>query len=1163
MARREKPSVTEGSVPVAELITLKGLLNSTLVHILKDDGCNTNVVSRTFLENNRDLFRVKETRTLLSHSKVDTTEEASEVVLDAELRLGGHVYRSNFVVADCRYDVILGMPWHKHSLPIIDYDKPAVIVDDKVLPSSTVCQGDVVVTSLHVKKFRSMLRKKGHKEDFQVFNIVQKPSGKPRNSGAPNDADLKELLSKFDDVFKEELPAGLPPKRSVDHVIEIEEEVKPPLRPLYQLSPSELVAVKKYVVDLLRNGKIRRSKSPFGASLFLVKDKDKLRAVVDYRALNRITKRNNAPLPRPDEMFDRLAGAQYFSKLDLKTGFHQIRVKPEDIEKTAFNTKYGQFEYLVLPMGLCNAPATFQTLMNKVFHDCIDVFLVVYMDDLLIYSRTREEHIRHLGTVLSRLKSEELYVSPKKCHFLQPETEFLGMLVSKDGIRVNPEKVEVVRQWPKPTSLFELRSFIGLLQFFRRFINGFSAIAAPLTELTKKNMGMGKWDVRCDESFEQLKAVLISAPILVSPSWRKPFRCHVDASDHAVGGTLTQLDENGADRVIAYFSKKLSEAEKDYTANERELLGLVYFLKRFRCYLEGSTFEVFTDNQVLKHFFTKPSLNRKEARWLDLLAQFGIKKINLKPGRVHVLGDVLSRAPHVMEEMTLNNVTVSGLASPFDFSMDYESDQLFGPILRGLQGDLPDDKVQRDRVSRLIPSFTYAEGRLQYGEKTCVPRRQVKDVLHAAHDVSIAGHFGFAKTLGRLERYHWRHKARDVKLYVDGCQICQQKKDGRSKKLGIPTPLDVPTRRWGSLATDFIVKLPKTNRGHDSITTWVDRLSRRVHFIPGRTTDTAVDVANTFFCEVFKLHGLPDAIVSDRDPKFTSKFWTHLMSRCGIRTQMSSTHHPQTDGSSEIMNRMVENYLRCYCSLRQDDWDELLPAAEFSYNSSKSEELQATPFEIDLGWNPRGPLDMHLPVDSSVESVAQFNMRMNEALDDARFSHTLAKARHAAYSSQTLTPPCYEVGERVWISRSLFRDAVSRAQSSDKLGSKRFGPFKILELVGKNAVCLDLPSNIRLHPVVHVSHTTPHKSQPPSMSQPVPPRPDPVPDDAGELLFEVERILAHRKRGRGYQWLTLLKGYPQHEAEWQPTRDFVDADGTVTDAFRTYIKEHGLMPQFH
>ena len=251
----------------------------------------------------------------------------------------------------------------------------------------------------------------------------------------------------------------------------------------------------------------------------------------------------------------------------------------------------------------------------------------------------------------------------------------------------------------------------------------------------------------------------------------------------------------------------------------------------------------------------------------------------------------------------------------------------------------------------------------------CVPRRCVRDLLHLAHDCKIAGHFAFAKTLQRLEAYHWKNRTRDAKIYVCGCLICEQEKETVQKNtLTEPTPLDVPTRRWGSLETDFIVSLPKTARGFDAIATRVDRLSRRVHFVPSHEMDTAAEVAEPFFHNIFHLHGLPDNLVSDRDPKVTSKFWSHLMSMCGIRTQMSTSHHPQTDGSSEVMNRRVESYLRFYCSLREDDWDTLLPVAYFAYNSSVSDDLGCSPFEVDLGWNPRSPLNMFAN-DTPIESV--------------------------------------------------------------------------------------------------------------------------------------------------------------------------------------------------
>ena len=287
------------------------------------------------------------------------------------------------------------------------------------------------------------------------------------------------------------MPEGLPLEREVDHEIQTEEGARPPKRALFQLSPAELEATKEYISDLLKKGKIRPSRSPYGAPLFFVKQKGgKLRGVVDYRDLNRITKRNSSPIPRTDEMFDILSSAKYFSKLDLKSGFHQIRVQEDDIEKTEFNAKYGQFEYLVMPMGLCNAPQTFQSLMNSVFHDCIDNFLVVYLDDLLIFSDTLEDHMMHLEAVLSRLQEHKLYASAKKFSFLQTEVEFLGLIVGRDGVHVGKDRVEAIEQWPKPKTLTELRRFVGLLQYLRRFVKDFSGIAAPLTNLTQNAQGV-------------------------------------------------------------------------------------------------------------------------------------------------------------------------------------------------------------------------------------------------------------------------------------------------------------------------------------------------------------------------------------------------------------------------------------------------------------------------------------------------------------------------------------------------------------------------------------------------------------------------------------------------------------------------------------------------
>lgn len=467
--------------------------------ILKDDGCNTNVMSKTFVQMYRHLLDVRPTTATINHSSKHVKEESGEMVVGAEVEIGPHQYTSNWVVADCRYDIMLGMPWHVENDLKINYRTGKLSANGVALPTSAEPNRCISEQNLGVKKFRSLLRKKASSsrcDDIMIFQLrtIDPDSMKktPIKQGK-QDEELATLEAEFSMVFQDELPDGLPPRREVDHKIEILPYSKPPHRGIFQLSSAELLATKDYVTKLLKKGKIRPSKSPYGAPLFFVKQKDQLRGVVDYRALNRITKHNNAPIPRTDEMFDRLGQARYYSKLDLKTGFHQIRVSPADVEKTAFKTKYGHFEFLVMPMGLRNSPATFQALMNSIFGDCIDDFIVIYLDDILIFSDTREDHLKHLRIVLTRLKEHQLYVGKNKYEMMKTETEFLGLIVGRDGVKIGDDRKRVVKEWPVPKNITELRSFLGLVQFFRRFIRHFSEVAAPLKNLTRKNGSISKW----------------------------------------------------------------------------------------------------------------------------------------------------------------------------------------------------------------------------------------------------------------------------------------------------------------------------------------------------------------------------------------------------------------------------------------------------------------------------------------------------------------------------------------------------------------------------------------------------------------------------------------------------------------------------------------------
>lgn len=468
--------------------------------------------------------------------------------------------------------------------------------------------------------------------------------------------------------------------------------------------------------------------------------------------------------------------------------------------------------------------------------------------------------------------------------------------------------------------------------------------------------------------------------------------------------------------------------------------------------------------------------------------------------KIHVLGDALSRIPQV-NNCQHSKAQVSIASFHNTLQDNYNSDQFFSPILKALKGNFPDDEVATKKLKFILPNVKYVDRILYFKDLVCVPRKNVKDLLRLAHDCPLGGHFSFLKTLSRLEKYHWNKKYTDIKRYCLGCSICQQAKDSRSKPFGIPQPLELPTRRWGSIGTDFITGLPKTASGHDAITTYIDRFSKRVHFLATSSTASAETVAKDFYCNIFKLHGLPDSIVADRDPRFTSRFWTALMRICDVQLKMSTSHHPQTDGCSEITNPMIENFVRCFCSLNQTAWDELLPAAEFSYNSAVVENLNMSPFELDLGWNPKSPVDLFARPDSSVAAVTDLKKRLNSAAADASFSHLLAQARQQAYDSKRYVPPSYNIDDKVWLSRKYFTDAVSKTQTSRKLGVQRYGPFRVTELIGKNAIRLELPPNIKIHPVVHVEHTSRVYTQPPDIRQPLNQRPPPIPQADGSSLI--------------------------------------------------------------
>ena len=423
---------------------------------------------------------------------------------------------------------------------------------------------------------RRMLKESGPAKDTTTVKDTMKEMVEKADRTVRGE--LSGILEEYGDVFPEKLPYGPPPKRMIDHEIEVVPGSEPPHKNPYRLSNAEMEELRNQVETLLEQGWIRPSSSPYGAPvIFVPKKNGQWRMCIDYRALNKITVKNRYPLPRIEELLDRLHGARYFSKIDLHSGYHQIRVREADIAKTAFVTRYGSFEYLVMPFGLCNAPATFQRIMNTILRDGLDKFVLVFLDDILIFSRTKEEHERHIRTILERLRTEKFFGRLKKCDFFKTEVEYLGFDVGAYGIKPSLSKVQAVADWPVPTSVKDVRSFLGLASFYRKFIQFFSEIAAPLTDLTKKGRAEvwspDVWGAKEEEAFRRLKTAMLTAPVLQLPDFDREFVVTTDASEVSVGAILQQNFGKGL-QPICYDSRKLNPAECRYSAYERELLGI-------------------------------------------------------------------------------------------------------------------------------------------------------------------------------------------------------------------------------------------------------------------------------------------------------------------------------------------------------------------------------------------------------------------------------------------------------------------------------------------------------------------------------------------------------------------------------------------------------------
>ncbi|TYK08868.1 pol protein [Cucumis melo var. makuwa] len=635
-----------------------------------------------------------------------------------------------------------------------------------------------------------------------------------------------------------------------------------------------------------------------------------MRLCIDYRELNKVTVKNRYPLPRIDDLFDSLQGATVFSKIDLRSGYHQLRIRDSDIPKTAFRSRYGHYEFIVMSFGLTNAPAVFMDLMNRVFKDFLDSFVIVFIDDILIYSKTEAEHEEHLHQVLETLRANKLYAKFSKCEFWLKKVTFLGHVVSSEGVSVDLAKIEAVTNWPRPSTVNEIRSFLGLAGYYRRFVEDFSRIASPLTQLTRKGTPF-VWSPTCESSFLELKQKLVTAPVLTVPDGSGSFVIYSDGSKKGLGCVLMQQG-----KVVAYASRQLKSHEQNYPTHDLELAAVVFTLKIWRHYLYGERIQIYTDHKSLKYFFTQKELNMRQRRWLELVKDYDCE-ILYHPGKANVVADALSRkVAHSAALITkqtplLRDFERAEIAVSVGEVTSQLAQLLVQPTLRQriIVAQLNDPYLVEKR--RLVEteqgedfSISSNDG-LMFEGRLCVPEDSAvkTELLTEAHSSPFTMHPGSTKMYQDLRSvYWWRNMKREVADFVSRCLVCQQVKAPRQRPAGLLQPLSVPGWKWESVSMDFITGLSKTLKGYTVIWVVVDRLTKSAHFVPGKSTYTASKWGQLYMTEIVRLYGVPVSIISDRDTRFTSKFWKGLQLALGTRLDFSTTFYPQTDDQTERLN---------------------------------------------------------------------------------------------------------------------------------------------------------------------------------------------------------------------------------------------------------------------
>ena len=851
--------------------------------------------------------------------------------------------------------------------------------------------------------------------------------------------------------------------KHLGHAIGVEHEInlttdKPIKLSPYKRSPQEKQIIRDQIKEMLENGVIEESQSPYSAPVVLVKKKNgKIRFCVDYRQLNQITIKDNHPLPLISDAINVMNDCKYFSVVDLLSGYWNILIRKEDRPKTAFITHDGLYQWIVMPFGLKNAPSCFQRFMQKVVENLLYRSVVVYLDDFLIFSKSFEEHLKHLKEFFCQIRKYNLRLGIEKCRFLCKEVKYLGYHLSEEGIKPDEEKIKAVQEFPTPKNVKNIQSFLGLTNYYRCFVERYAFHADPLTKLLRKDVKF-EWTKECQDAFEKLKTRLISAPILGQFREDAPNEIFTDACMYGMSAIFGQI-QAGKHVVISYSSKMFNKAQMNYSISEKECLALVYAVKKYRHYIHGSHFTVFTDHNPIQYIMKVKNPNGKLMRYSMILMEYDFT-VKYKPGKIHQNADTLSRFPIDKPDDKDEEINLL-VEKTVDIAEAQKQDDWCSNMRKAVENNTKNSHkyiIENDILYRRTYDSNHNRILL-----TCLPRKLRKQALLDLHDNELGGgHLGELKTFLKVrKRFFWPNCERTVRKYVKNCEKCQLNKEEKQLTKGLMKPMEI-NEIFECVGVDILGPITRTSKGNEYIIIMIDLFSKWLETKAVKNTQSET-IAKWFCYEIIPRHGAIKRILTDNASYFTSEFTEMVFELTSSKHVTSTAYAPQTNGNAERACAVVKNMLKMYVNDTLTNWDQYLPIITFTYNTSIHKTTRFSPFFLLYNREAPLPLDIQWKIPKDFKFGNKYKQSFEDCRELVKFRISESQNNNKDLYDRRHRDVQFEVGDLVSLYTPYTQTGLSK-----KFLPQRIGPFKIIEKLSPLNYTIEDVKNPEIKETVHI-----------------------------------------------------------------------------------------------